>query len=183
MSKTVRRLPPRPDLPAPTLYKSALQRVSLSCAACFPTPFGRPPQSWPFSFAVPVQMGGSSNRIEDFSGVLDLESSLPVSALVAIPPVEIHKVSVPPKRGAFQALKQRLGEVFFPDDPLHQFEGQTVFRKLVLALQYFFPIFQWGSEYSLSLLKSDAVSGLTIASLAIPQVSRPVPLPFSRTFN
>ncbi|MQL74246.1 hypothetical protein Taro_006596 [Colocasia esculenta] len=114
-------------------------------------------------------MGGSSNRIEDFSGVLDLESSLPVSATVVVPPVEIHKVSVPPKRGALQSLKQRLGEVFFPDDPLHQFKGQSFFRKLALGLQYFFPILQWGPEYSLSLLKSDVVSGLTIASLAIPQ--------------
>jgi hypothetical protein len=33
-----------------------------------------------------------------------------------------------------------------------------------------FPIFQWGPEYSLRLLRSDIISGLTIASLAIPQV-------------
>ncbi|CAA7403048.1 unnamed protein product [Spirodela intermedia] len=102
-------------------------------------------------------MGGSSNRIDDFSGVIDLESVVP------------RRVSPPPARGFFQALRQSLREVFFPDDPLYQFRGQTSFRKLVLALQYLFPIFQWGSQYSLSLLKSDVISGFTIASLAIPQ--------------
>uniref|UniRef100_A0A453QLY3 SLC26A/SulP transporter domain-containing protein n=1 Tax=Aegilops tauschii subsp. strangulata TaxID=200361 RepID=A0A453QLY3_AEGTS len=68
---------------------------------------------------------------------------------------------------------QRLAEIFFPDDPLHQFKNQSLARKLVLALQYFFPIFHWGSNYSLRLLRSDAVAGLTIASLAIPQVIIP----------
>jgi sulfate transporter 3 len=33
-----------------------------------------------------------------------------------------------------------------------------------------FPIFQWAPEYRLKLLRSDIISGLTIASLAIPQV-------------
>ncbi|GFP83681.1 probable sulfate transporter 3.4 [Phtheirospermum japonicum] len=39
---------------------------------------------------------------------------------------------------------------------------------MVLGLQFLFPVFHWGPNYSLKLLKSD-VSGLTIASLAIPQ--------------
>ncbi|KAL6606607.1 hypothetical protein ACP70R_042260 [Stipagrostis hirtigluma subsp. patula] len=82
---------------------------------------------------------------------------------------EVHKVSLPEPRTAARALRQRLGEVFFPDDPLHQFKNQSSARRLVLALQYFFPIFQWGSEYSPRLLRSDVVAGLTIASLAIPQ--------------
>ncbi|KAJ1257944.1 hypothetical protein BS78_10G035500 [Paspalum vaginatum] len=83
--------------------------------------------------------------------------------------LELHKVSVPEPRTAAKALRQRLAEVFFPDDPLHQFKNQSSARRLVLALQYFFPIFQWGSEYSPRLLRSDLVAGLTIASLAIPQ--------------
>ncbi|KAE9467816.1 hypothetical protein C3L33_00281, partial [Rhododendron williamsianum] len=37
--------------------------------------------------------------------------------------------------------------------------------------RFFFPVFQWGPDYSLKLLKSDVFSGLTIASLAIPQMS------------
>ncbi|XP_058074796.1 probable sulfate transporter 3.4 [Magnolia sinica] len=112
-------------------------------------------------------MGVSSNRVEDFCYSPDLETALPNSA--SIPPLEIHKVSLPPKRSTLQALKQRFSEIFFPDDPLHQFKNQTFFRKLILGLQYFFPIFQWGPDYSLKLLKSDVISGLTIASLSIPQ--------------
>ena len=84
--------------------------------------------------------------------------------------LEMHKVSLPERRTTAKALRQRLAEVFFPDDPLHQFKNQSSARRLVLALQYLFPIFQWGSEYSPRLLRSDVVAGLTIASLAIPQV-------------
>jgi sulfate transporter 3 len=83
--------------------------------------------------------------------------------------LELHKVSVPERRTTAKALRQRLAEVFFPDDPLHQFKNQSSARRLVLALQYFFPIFQWGSAYNPRLLRSDLIAGLTIASLAIPQ--------------
>ncbi|XP_062233630.1 probable sulfate transporter 3.4 [Phragmites australis] len=83
--------------------------------------------------------------------------------------LELRKVSLPERRTTVMALRQRLAEVFFPDDPLHQFKNQSSARRLVLALQYFFPIFQWGSEYNARLLRSDVVAGLTIASLAIPQ--------------
>ncbi|KAK1281883.1 putative sulfate transporter 3.4 [Acorus calamus] len=113
-------------------------------------------------------MGGTSNRVEDLSHVVNLEPTLPTLDS-NIPPFEIHKVPLPPNKTTFQSLKQRLSEVFFPDDPLHQFKGQTCFWKIVLAIQYLFPIFQWGPDYSLNLLKSDVISGLTIASLAIPQ--------------
>lgn len=83
--------------------------------------------------------------------------------------MEIHKVETPPKRSSFQKLMNRLKETFFPDDPLRQFKGQPTHQKWMLAFQYIFPILQWGPHYNLSLLKSDVVSGLTIASLAIPQ--------------
>ncbi|KAI3908890.1 hypothetical protein MKW98_021257 [Papaver atlanticum] len=36
-------------------------------------------------------------------------------------------------------------------------------KKFLLGIQYFFPILEWGSEYSFKLLKSDVISGLTIA--------------------
>nr|DAD44730.1 TPA_asm: hypothetical protein HUJ06_002960 [Nelumbo nucifera] len=83
--------------------------------------------------------------------------------------MDVHRVCLPPKQTVFQVLKHRLSEIFFPDDPLHRFKNQSPFTKLVLGLQYFFPIFQWGPNYNLKLLKSDIISGLTIASLAIPQ--------------
>ncbi|PKU78948.1 probable sulfate transporter 3.4 [Dendrobium catenatum] len=113
-------------------------------------------------------MGGSSNRVNSFKDIPDLEDSLPISGQT-MEPLQIHKVSFPQCKKTLQTLKKELGEVFFPDDPLHQFKNQSFLRKLALALQYIFPIFQWGSEYNLQLLKSDAISGLTIASLAIPQ--------------
>ncbi|PKI77595.1 hypothetical protein CRG98_001997 [Punica granatum] len=76
---------------------------------------------------------------------------------------------MPPKRTTLQKLKQRLAEIFFPDDPLHRFKNQSWVRKFILGLQFLFPIFQWAPEYGLRPFRSDLVSGLTIASLAIPQ--------------
>ncbi|KAJ6318391.1 hypothetical protein OIU76_013852 [Salix suchowensis] len=86
-----------------------------------------------------------------------------------IAPMGAHKVVPPPHRSTLQKLKSRLKETFFPDDPLLQFKRQTLGKKWILAAQYFFPILQWGPKYSFKLFKSDIVSGLTIASLAIPQ--------------
>ncbi|CAN1291624.1 Sulfate transporter 3.1 [Linum perenne] len=80
-----------------------------------------------------------------------------------------HKVAIPPPQPFFKSLKYNLKETFFPDDPLRQFKNQRPTRKFVLGLQYFFPIFEWGSRYTLEFLKSDVISGVTIASLAIPQ--------------
>ncbi|KAH9624073.1 hypothetical protein KSS87_019655 [Heliosperma pusillum] len=129
-------------------------------------------------------MGVNSNRVEDFSSHDDnnhacyettinipnqtnptLMSELPNTN----PCLEIHHVCLPPKRSTFEKLKNRLSEIFFPDNPLHKFKNQTFLKKFVLALQFFFPVFQWGPNYSLNLLRSDLISGLTIASLAIPQ--------------
>lgn len=84
--------------------------------------------------------------------------------------MEVHQVVPPPHKSTLQKLKGRLKETFFPDDPLRQFKGQPLKRKLILGAQYVFPILQWGPKYNLKLFKSDLVSGLTIASLAIPQV-------------
>ncbi|XP_052203799.1 probable sulfate transporter 3.3 [Diospyros lotus] len=83
--------------------------------------------------------------------------------------MEVHKVVAPPHESSLKKLKGRLKETFFPDDPLRQFKGQPGKKKLLLAAQYVFPVLQWGPSYSLKLLKSDVVAGLTIASLAIPQ--------------
>ncbi|KAM3380249.1 putative sulfate transporter 3.4 [Capsicum galapagoense] len=81
----------------------------------------------------------------------------------------VHKVCLPPHRTTFQKLGHRLSEIFFPDDPLHRFKNQTGLRKFVLGLQFFFPIFEWGPKYNLTLLRSDIIAGITIASLSIPQ--------------
>lgn len=83
--------------------------------------------------------------------------------------MEVHKVVPPPHRSTLAKLKTRLKETFFPDDPLRQFKGQSLKKKWILGAQYFFPVLEWGPNYNLQLLKSDIVSGLTIANLAIPQ--------------
>ncbi|XP_076914193.1 sulfate transporter 3.1-like [Bidens hawaiensis] len=80
-----------------------------------------------------------------------------------------HKVAIPPPQPFVNSLKNTVKETFFPDDPLRQFKGQKPSRKVILAFQYFFPIFEWLSSYNLSFLKSDVIAGITIASLAIPQ--------------
>ncbi|PHT33325.1 putative sulfate transporter 3.4 [Capsicum baccatum] len=83
--------------------------------------------------------------------------------------MEVHQVVPPPQRSTLLKLKNRLKETFFPDDPLRQFKGQPLKQKLILGVQYVFPILEWGPNYNFNLFKSDVVSGLTIASLAIPQ--------------
>ena len=117
-----------------------------------------------------IEMGVNSNRVEH---VACLETTVTISSAeggVMPPPMQIHQVCLPPKLTTLQKLKHRLTEIFFPDDPLYRCKNQTWFKKLIICLQFFFPIFQWGSEYNVSLLKSDVIAGLTIASLAIPQV-------------
>ncbi|KAL0540059.1 hypothetical protein IC582_024288 [Cucumis melo] len=81
----------------------------------------------------------------------------------------IHPVVPPPRRSWLEKMRNRLKEIFFPDDPLRQFKGQSPARKWVIGAQYIFPILEWGSHYNFALFKSDVVAGLTIASLAIPQ--------------
>lgn len=83
---------------------------------------------------------------------------------------QIHQVCLPPHITTYQKLKHRLHEIFFPDDPFYIFKNQTCCRKFVLGLRYVFPILEWGSNYSFYLFRSDLIAGLTIASLAIPQV-------------
>lgn len=127
-------------------------------------------------------MGVNSNRVEDFSthnhACFETTINIPntTQTMLQLPnttsPTEIHRVCLPPKTTTFQKLKHRVSEIFFPDNPLHRFKNQTWLKKLVLSLQFFFPVFHWGPNYNLKLFRSDLISGLTIASLAIPQVQK-----------
>ncbi|CAO2815362.1 unnamed protein product [Amaranthus hypochondriacus] len=128
-------------------------------------------------------MGVNSNRVEDFSSHNHacFETTINIipnttQTMLQLPnnnnntsPTEIHRVCLPPKTTTFHKLKHRLSEIFFPDNPLHKFKNQTWLQKFVLSLQFFFPVFHWGPNYNLKLFRSDLISGLTIASLAIPQ--------------
>ncbi|XP_022868100.1 sulfate transporter 3.1-like [Olea europaea var. sylvestris] len=80
-----------------------------------------------------------------------------------------RRVAIPPPQPFVKSLKNTLKETFFPDDPLRQSKNQPPRRKFLLALQYLFPIIEWGPKYSLNFFKSDLIAGITIASLAIPQ--------------
>ncbi|KOM44542.1 hypothetical protein LR48_Vigan05g214700 [Vigna angularis] len=110
-------------------------------------------------------MGVNSNRVEHF----DNREAATLRIQTQTPSFEVHAVQLPPQRTTLHKLRHRVSEIFFPDDPLHLFKNQTSFKKFILALQYLFPIFQWAPNYNLTLLRSDLISGLTIASLAIPQ--------------
>lgn len=79
------------------------------------------------------------------------------------------RVPVPPNRPFSQVLRDNLKETFFPDDPLRQFRGHPPGLKVALALRYLFPILEWAPRYTFSDFRADLVSGITIASLAIPQ--------------
>ncbi|XP_073004199.1 sulfate transporter 1.2 [Typha latifolia] len=81
----------------------------------------------------------------------------------------VYKVGLPPRRNLFSEFGDRVKETFFADDPLRPYRDQPKSRKLVLGVQFFFPILDWGRHYKLSNLKGDLIAGLTIASLCIPQ--------------
>ncbi|KAF3445767.1 hypothetical protein FNV43_RR10944 [Rhamnella rubrinervis] len=81
----------------------------------------------------------------------------------------MHKVGVPPKQNLFKEFTSTVKETFFADDPLRPFKDQTRSRKFVLGMQTIFPILEWGRNYSLTKFRGDLISGLTIASLCIPQ--------------
>ena len=120
---------------------------------------------------------GSNNKRQDWlstngTNQNPMEPNRGEAHCVEVPPasMEVHSVQPPPARSSVQKLKAKLKEIFFPDDPLRQFKGQPAKKKWILGAQYVFPILQWAPHYSLKLFKSDVVAGLTIASLAIPQV-------------
>lgn len=84
----------------------------------------------------------------------------------------VHRVGVSPKQKLLKEFTSTLKETFFHDEPLRPFKDQPKLRKLVLGLQALFPILEWGRDYNLSKFKGDLIAGLTIASLAIPQVKK-----------
>ncbi|URE16876.1 sulfate transporter [Musa troglodytarum] len=81
----------------------------------------------------------------------------------------VYSVGFPPRMNLASQFAHKVKEMFFADDPLRPYKGQTRSMKFLLGLQYLFPILDWGRSYDLAKLKGDVVSGLTIASLCIPQ--------------
>ncbi|XP_035842159.1 sulfate transporter 1.2 isoform X1 [Helianthus annuus] len=81
----------------------------------------------------------------------------------------IHKVGIPPKQDLLKEFKTTVKETLFSDDPLRPFKDQPKSRQFMLGLQAIFPILEWGRSYTLKKFRGDLISGLTIASLCIPQ--------------
>ncbi|XP_043719577.1 sulfate transporter 1.3-like [Telopea speciosissima] len=81
----------------------------------------------------------------------------------------VHRVGVPTRHNLFKEITATITEIFFPDDPLRQFKGQSASKKFMLGLQSIFPILEWGRDYDLTKFKGDLVAGLTIASISVPQ--------------
>jgi hypothetical protein len=82
----------------------------------------------------------------------------------------VHKVVVPPRGNVVNEVRHGLWETFFYDAPVGQFRGRSRRAKSWLGLQYIFPILGWLPSYRPRTFASDFVAGLTIASLAVPQV-------------
>lgn len=70
----------------------------------------------------------------------------------------------------FKDFMYTFKETFFHDDPLRDFKDQPKSKKFMLGLQSVFPVFDWGRNYNFKKFRGDLISGLTIASLCIPQV-------------
>ncbi|XP_021729483.1 sulfate transporter 1.2-like [Chenopodium quinoa] len=85
------------------------------------------------------------------------------------PDLDHHKVGVPSKQNLFKEFTNTVKETFFADDPLRHFKDQSKSRKFILGLHAVFPILDWGRGYNLKKFRGDLISGLTIASLCIPQ--------------
>jgi hypothetical protein len=64
-----------------------------------------------------------------------------------------HKVIVmaPPPRSVRHRLKEAVQETLFPDDPFRELRKQSnIARKVLMALQYLFPVLEWAPKYPAS---------------------------------
>ncbi|KAF0911137.1 hypothetical protein E2562_007931 [Oryza meyeriana var. granulata] len=74
-----------------------------------------------------------------------------------------------PKKNLLTDFAGTVKETFFSDEPMRRYKDQPRSKKLWLGLQHVFPVFDWGSHYTLAKFKDDLIAGLTLASLVIPQ--------------
>lgn len=84
-------------------------------------------------------------------------------------PSSCTRVNLSRSRNFSTIFISSLKETLFPDDPFSQFQEQTPLNKFISTLKYYVPMLEWLPNYSLKLFKFDLLSGITIASLAIPQ--------------
>eukprot|EP00249_Psilotum_nudum_P023888 c29018_g1_i3 orf=288-2195(+) len=81
-----------------------------------------------------------------------------------------HTVDIPSPTNVFRTLSNKFREILCKRDSISGFQGHnSKSRKFLLWIQHTFPIFEWAPKYRIVHFKADAIAGLTIASLAIPQ--------------
>ncbi|KAI3827532.1 hypothetical protein L1987_01609 [Smallanthus sonchifolius] len=108
-------------------------------------------------------MPSNTNRVGHDQPETTIVSILVPPATIESP--ELHDVRLPPEKTTFQKLRRKLSELFFPDDPLHGFKNRTRVKKILFALHFMFPIFQWAPNYDLTLFRSDGISYAKLANL------------------
>ena len=80
------------------------------------------------------------------------------------------RVPVPPPRPFLCTVGASVKETLFPDDPFRAVAREPAGgRRAMAVLRYLFPCLGWLPSYSFADLRSDVVSGLAVASLAVPQ--------------
>lgn len=85
----------------------------------------------------------------------------------------LRTVELPPT-----SLKEEVFDTFDPvrqllvvkEDPFDDYRGKSAAQKTLTFLYWAFPICEWISTYKSSKIVGDIIGGLTIASLAVPQV-------------
>uniref|UniRef100_A0A0D9WAF4 STAS domain-containing protein n=1 Tax=Leersia perrieri TaxID=77586 RepID=A0A0D9WAF4_9ORYZ len=86
----------------------------------------------------------NNNNDEDKSGHETVTTAMEISAAMSV----AHKVSAPPAQSTASKMKVRVKETFFPDDPFRGFKGKPLKTKWLMAVQYLFPILEWGISYA-----------------------------------
>lgn len=79
------------------------------------------------------------------------------------------------------SLKEEVFDTFDPvrqllvvkEDPFDDYRGKSLTQKALTFLFWVFPICEWVSTYKPKQLVGDVIGGLTITSLAVPQVCLP----------
>jgi hypothetical protein len=94
----------------------------------------------------------------------------------------VHRVSIP-ERGSFaKGVEGVMKEALLCHGPLRSWKNvknvSGFSRRLLLCFSILFPVMEWGRGYNLGTFRHDLISGLTIGSLAIPQVCVNPPFSF-----
>ncbi|XP_074309075.1 sulfate transporter 1.2-like [Silene latifolia] len=84
-----------------------------------------------------------------------------------------HQGGLESKQDFVKELKHGFKETFLSNSPFHDhsvnYQNSSRYKKFILVLQVFFPILEWAKSYNFSKFRRDLLSGITIASMLVPQ--------------